>query len=54
MRSGEKRSRQPDPGLPVAGSLSIVVAAAIMIAVGLIAAYLPARRAMRASIPWSR
>jgi predicted permease len=33
--------------LPVAGCLPIVVAAAIMIAVGLIAAYLPARRAMR-------
>ncbi|HVM76456.1 MAG TPA: ABC transporter permease [Candidatus Saccharimonadales bacterium] len=35
------------PGLPVANSLPIVVAAAIMIVVGLIAAYLPARRAMR-------
>ena len=35
------------PDLPVAGPLPIVVAAAIMIAVGLIAAYLPARRAMR-------
>ncbi|MGA8102081.1 MAG: ABC transporter permease [Candidatus Acidiferrales bacterium] len=35
------------PELPVASSLPIVVAAAIMIAVGLIAAYLPARRAMR-------
>ena len=35
------------PGLPVASPLPIVVAAAIMIAVGLIAAYLPVRRAMR-------
>jgi putative ABC transport system permease protein len=35
------------PGLPVASPLPIVVAAAIMIAVGLIAAYLPALRAMR-------
>lgn len=35
------------PELPVGGLLPIVVAAAIMIAVGLIAAYLPARRAMR-------
>jgi len=35
------------PDLPVANSLPIIVAAAIMIAVGLIAAYLPARRAMR-------
>jgi ABC-type antimicrobial peptide transport system permease subunit len=34
------------PDLPVANSLPIIVAAA-MIAVGLIAAYLPARRAMR-------
>jgi predicted permease len=33
------------PDLPVAGPLPIVVAAATMIAVGLIAAYLPARRA---------
>jgi predicted permease len=35
------------PGLPAASPLPIAVAAAIMIAVGLIAAYLPARRAMR-------
>ena len=35
------------PGLPVAGVLPIVVAAAIMIAVSLIAAYLPAQRATR-------
>jgi predicted permease len=35
------------PDLPVASPLPIAVAAAIMIAVGLIAAYLPARRAMR-------
>ncbi|HEY2822345.1 MAG TPA: ABC transporter permease [Candidatus Acidoferrum sp.] len=34
------------PGLPIAGALPIIVAAAVMIAVGLIAAYLPARRAM--------
>jgi predicted permease len=35
------------PDLPVAGLLPIVVAAATMIAVGLIAAYLPARRAFQ-------
>jgi predicted permease len=35
------------PDLPVAGLLPIVVAAATMMAIGLIAAYLPARRAMR-------
>jgi predicted permease len=35
------------PDLPVASPLPIVVAAAIMIAVGLLAAYLPARRALR-------
>jgi ABC-type antimicrobial peptide transport system permease subunit len=35
------------PDLPVASPLPILVAAAIMIAVGLIAAYLPARRALR-------
>lgn len=35
------------PGLPAASPLPIVVAAAIMTAVGLLAAYLPARRAMR-------
>ena len=35
------------PDLPVANQLPIVLAATIMIAVGLIAAYLPARRAMR-------
>jgi predicted permease len=35
------------PNLPVASPLPILVAAAIMIVVGLIAAYLPARRAMR-------
>jgi len=34
------------PDLPVASPVPIVVAAAIMIAVGLIAAYLPARRDM--------
>jgi predicted permease len=35
------------PYLPVASPLPIVVAAAMMIAVGLVAAYLPAHRAMR-------
>jgi predicted permease len=35
------------PDLPVASPIPIVVAAAIMIAVGLMATYLPARRAMR-------
>src|SRR5712671_1011457 len=35
------------PDLPVASPLPIVVAVSIMIAVGLIAAYLPTRRAMR-------
>jgi len=35
------------PDLPVASPLPVVVAAAIMVAVGLVAAYLPARRAMR-------
>jgi ABC-type antimicrobial peptide transport system permease subunit len=35
------------PGLPVAGAVPIVIAAAVMIAVGLFAAYLPARYAMR-------
>ena len=35
------------PDLPVADRLPIVIASAIMIAVGLIAAYLPARRAMQ-------
>jgi putative ABC transport system permease protein len=35
------------PDLPVANQLPIVIAGATMIAVGLIAAYLPARRAMR-------
>ena len=35
------------PDLPVADSRPIVVAAGIMIAIGLLAAYLPARRAMR-------
>jgi predicted permease len=35
------------PGLPVVGPLPIVVAAAIMISIGLLAAYLPARRATR-------
>jgi predicted permease len=35
------------PDLPVASPFPIVVAAAVMIAVGLLAAYLPARRAMK-------
>jgi len=35
------------PGLPVTGAVPIVIAAAVMIAVGLFAAYLPARGAMR-------
>jgi predicted permease len=35
------------PGLPIANQLPIVIAGAIMIAVGLTASYLPARRAMR-------
>jgi ABC-type antimicrobial peptide transport system permease subunit len=35
------------PGLPIANQLPIVIAAAIMIAVGLTASYLPTRRAMR-------
>jgi ABC-type antimicrobial peptide transport system permease subunit len=33
--------------LPIANQLPIVIAGAIMIAVGLTASYLPARRAMR-------
>jgi len=44
---GKRLAASLIPDLPVAGPLPIVVAAAIMIAVGLIAAYLPARRAMR-------
>ena len=44
---GKTRSASLIPDLPVASPLPIVVAAAIMMAVGLIAAYLPARRAMR-------
>jgi putative ABC transport system permease protein len=35
------------PDLPIAGPLPILIATAAMLAVGLIAAYLPARRAMR-------
>jgi predicted permease len=45
--SGERLAASLIPNLPVASPLPIVVAAAIMIAVGLVAAYLPARRAMR-------
>jgi putative ABC transport system permease protein len=44
---GKRLAASLIPDLPVAGPLPIVVAAAIMIAVGLIAAYLPVRRAMR-------
>jgi ABC-type antimicrobial peptide transport system permease subunit len=44
---GKRAAASLIPGLPVASPLPIVLAAAIMIAVGLIAAYLPARRAMR-------
>ena len=44
---GERIAASLISGLPVASTLPIVVAAAIMIAVGLIAAYLPARRAMK-------
>ncbi len=44
---GERVAVSLIPGLPPAGIVSIVIAAAIMIAVGLTAAYLPARRAMR-------
>jgi putative ABC transport system permease protein len=44
---GKRLAASLIPDLPVADPLSIVVAAATMIAVGLIAAYLPARRAMR-------
>jgi predicted permease len=44
---GERIAASLIPGLPVARALPIVVAAAVMIVVGLLAAYLPARRAMR-------
>lgn len=44
---GKRLAASLIPDLPVANSLPIVVAAAIMIAVGLIAAYRPTRRAMR-------
>jgi predicted permease len=44
---GKRLAASLIPDLPVASTLPIVLAAAIMIAVGLIAAYLPARRAMR-------
>jgi putative ABC transport system permease protein len=44
---GKRVAARLIPDLPVASALPIVVAAAIMIAVGLIAAYLPARRAVR-------
>ena len=44
---GKRLASSLIPDLPVASPLPIVLAAAIMIGVGLIAAYLPARRAMR-------
>jgi len=44
---GDRVAANLVPDLPVGSALPFVVAAAIMIAVGLIAAYLPARRAMR-------
>jgi putative ABC transport system permease protein len=44
---GKRVAARLVPDLPVASPLPILVAAAIMIAVGLIAAYLPARRALR-------
>jgi ABC-type antimicrobial peptide transport system permease subunit len=44
---GKRLAASLIPDLPVADPSPMVVAAAIMIAVGLIAAYLPARRAMR-------
>jgi predicted permease len=44
---GKRLAASLIPDLPVASPLPIVLAAAIMIAAGLIAAYLPARRAMR-------
>ena len=44
---GKRLAAHLIPNLPVASLLPILVAVAIMIAVGLIAAYLPARRAMR-------
>jgi len=44
---GKRVASSVIPDLPTAGPLPVVVAAVIMIAVGLIAAYLPARRAMR-------
>ncbi len=47
LRSGKRLAASLIPDLPVASPLPIVLAAAIMIVVGLLAAYLPARRAMR-------
>jgi putative ABC transport system permease protein len=44
---GKRLAASLIPDLPVAGSLPILVAAAVIITVSLIAAYLPARRAMR-------
>ncbi len=44
---GKRLAASLIPDLPVTSPLPIVIAAAIMMAVGLIAAYLPARRAMR-------
>jgi predicted permease len=44
---GQRVASSVIPDLPTASYLSIVVGAAVMIAVGLVAAYLPARRAVR-------
>jgi ABC-type antimicrobial peptide transport system permease subunit len=44
---GKRVAASVIPDLPVASPLPIAVAGAMMIAVGLIAAYLPVRRAMR-------
>jgi putative ABC transport system permease protein len=44
---GERVAVSLIPGLPFASALPIIFAAGIMIAVGLVAAYIPARRAMR-------
>ena len=44
---GKRAAASLIPNLPVGSPLPIVVGAAIMVAIGLIAAYLPARRAMK-------
>jgi ABC-type antimicrobial peptide transport system permease subunit len=43
---GKRAAARLMPGLPVASPLPMIVAAATMIAIGLVAAYYPARRAM--------